>query len=294
MTSQGDEKSQSEKPSVSNRKIEANRRNALKSTGPRTPQGKAYSRRNSLKHGLLAKDLFTTFPVQKENPQELMQLLKQLQQEYKPVGAAEKFEVERIAQCLWRFRRAWRYENAHILAGVSEVAYLAQFLNGEEYDLGIGTLMAQLRNIEKQAESTRKIPQELLDQLFAATPAPFRKVWSDIEKVATQEVERGIHPERLQDAFFQPLRKYHIFLLTTKLAIDLSEMAVQAFMVNHPFASVAYDAKAIPDASAVDKIVRYEAAIDRSLGRALDRLERLQRSRKGEPVLPPVSVRLTQ
>src|SRR5271168_4796641 len=40
---------------VSIRKAEANRQNALKSTGPRTPRGKAYSRRNALTHGLTAK-----------------------------------------------------------------------------------------------------------------------------------------------------------------------------------------------------------------------------------------------
>lgn len=37
------------------KQIAANRRNALKSTGPRTPEGKARSRWNALKHGILAK-----------------------------------------------------------------------------------------------------------------------------------------------------------------------------------------------------------------------------------------------
>ena len=36
-------------------KIEANRRNALKSTGPKTPVGREKSKRNALKHGLLSK-----------------------------------------------------------------------------------------------------------------------------------------------------------------------------------------------------------------------------------------------
>jgi hypothetical protein len=39
---------------TSYRQVEANRRNALKSTGPRTEAGKQVSRRNALRHGLTA------------------------------------------------------------------------------------------------------------------------------------------------------------------------------------------------------------------------------------------------
>jgi len=39
------------KPNVSSRRVEANRRNALKSTGPRTPFGKKMVARNAVKHG---------------------------------------------------------------------------------------------------------------------------------------------------------------------------------------------------------------------------------------------------
>ena len=56
---------------------------------------------------------------------------------------------------------------------------------------------------------------------------------------------------------------------------------------------LAYDQHAIPNSDALDKMLRYEAAIDRNLNRAVDRLDRLQRRRKGDPALPPLSVRLT-
>ncbi len=42
---------------ISDRKLKANRANAQRSTGPRTAAGKATSRRNSLKHGILSRSL---------------------------------------------------------------------------------------------------------------------------------------------------------------------------------------------------------------------------------------------
>ena len=42
---------------TSEKKAEANRRNALKSTGPKTPEGKDAVRLNALKHGLLSEEI---------------------------------------------------------------------------------------------------------------------------------------------------------------------------------------------------------------------------------------------
>src|SRR5439155_16359101 len=60
------ENSAGEQP-VSQRRIEANRRNALRSTGPKSARGKDMAARNSWKHGLLAKSAVIMLGPAKEN-----------------------------------------------------------------------------------------------------------------------------------------------------------------------------------------------------------------------------------
>src|SRR5438067_2896932 len=95
---------------ISEHKLKANRENSKKSTGPRTLRGKAYSRRNALKHGLFARQ-FMDFISQLEDPEEWEELLNGLWVQYRPIGKAEELEVERAALCWWRLKRVWRYEN---------------------------------------------------------------------------------------------------------------------------------------------------------------------------------------
>ena len=57
---------------ISERKLKANRENAKKSTGPRTARGKAFSRRNAVKHGLCASDLFPLLGLPTESEQEFL------------------------------------------------------------------------------------------------------------------------------------------------------------------------------------------------------------------------------
>ena len=54
--------------------------------------------------------------------------------------------------------------------------------------------------------------------------------------------------------------------------------------------SIAHERHAVPSDEALDKILRYSGMIDRDLNRAYERLERLQRRRKGE--LAPPSLNL--
>src|ERR1700738_4428234 len=76
--------------------------NALKSGGPRTPEGKAASSRNSLKHGLTA----TQVVIPGENQADFDQLLADLAADRKPEGELEIQTLGEIAACSWRLARA--------------------------------------------------------------------------------------------------------------------------------------------------------------------------------------------
>src|SRR5207344_1427664 len=80
-----------------------------------------YSRMNALKHGLFAMDCFVAAYSSAENPKEYQDLLNRLATHYQPIGRAEELEVQRIASCWWRVRRAWRYENTEIASEYAEV-----------------------------------------------------------------------------------------------------------------------------------------------------------------------------
>ncbi len=70
------EKDLSSQNDTSTRKMEANRRNAQKSTGPRTARGKRHSRLNALRHGWLAET------VMQDDPEALEEILNSLRITY--------------------------------------------------------------------------------------------------------------------------------------------------------------------------------------------------------------------
>src|SRR5947207_5682305 len=81
--------------------IEANRRNAFQSTGPRTPQGKAAVSMNSLRHGLRAR----TVVLPGENREEFNQLCDDLEVEWNPHSRTEQFYVEQMVVSQWKLTR---------------------------------------------------------------------------------------------------------------------------------------------------------------------------------------------
>ncbi len=87
---------------TSTRQVTANRANARKSTGPKTPAGKAVAARNATQHGILAAGLFAT---KSEDAGTLEAVRDATLAELAPVGPLEEALAGRVVSCLWRLRR---------------------------------------------------------------------------------------------------------------------------------------------------------------------------------------------
>ena len=91
---------------TSYRQIEANRRNALKSTGPKTEAGKLASRRNAVRHGLTAETVIGAL----EDAEDYKTFEAAIIADYDAQSAVERELVLRLASVLWRLRRATTME----------------------------------------------------------------------------------------------------------------------------------------------------------------------------------------
>jgi len=101
------------------RQTNANRRNAQKSTGPTTEEGKRHSRCNALRHGLTAETVVGAL----EDAEDYKAFEAAIIADYNAQSAVERELVLRLASLLWRLRRATTMET-----GLFEIQ--ADHLNG--------------------------------------------------------------------------------------------------------------------------------------------------------------------
>jgi hypothetical protein len=88
--------------------ILANRQNATRSTGPKTPEGKAASSANATRHGLAG--IFNV--LAHENREEFEQLAAEVREEFQPAGGHENFLVTEMIQARSKLLRLSRLEAA--------------------------------------------------------------------------------------------------------------------------------------------------------------------------------------
>lgn len=157
----------------------ANQLNSLKSTGPRTATGKAKASGNSLKHGLLSRNLI----IPGEDLADFEALLAQLMAEEQPVGTLEAALVERLAVCLWRLRRAVTAESASLHLqrenlGAEDWQLIEQLTGVSDRGLILGTLrqgwsLAEAEDYTQVFDTWLALPDVDKPQDLAALGAAF-------------------------------------------------------------------------------------------------------------------------
>ena len=95
---------------ASDKQIQANRLNAQKSTGPRSPEGKKRVAQNRIKHGLAGEYVV----LASEDPSDFDNLLATLNENWDPHSETEAFLVETLAFNQWRLLRIGRMEHASL------------------------------------------------------------------------------------------------------------------------------------------------------------------------------------
>ncbi len=292
--------------SVSLKKLAANRRNALKSTGPKTPRGRAVSKMNALQHGILSREVLVRGLNLHENSRELDALSERFWQELKPAGPVEEMLVDQIVTTHWRLRRALRAESGEIVLSVDQgqwargrpqmelrwtlwESFADPIASMEESVWGIHLLEKFLDDVQSAVEKTGGLTEAAIQEFVQHFHKPNR-LTRGLQELRLKLRE---NPEGLQAAALQERNnKKALAYLNKELAmLGWLKAACQKREANEEQARQA--AAVLPAPEVLDKILRYETKLERQMFRAMIQLERLQRMRHGEAVPPPITMEVS-
>ena len=295
---------------VTPRKIEANRRNAQKSTGPKTAAGRAASKMNALKHGMLAETVVVSGHKLRESTQDFKKLCAEFYAELQPVGALEEMLVDQIVTSTWRLRRArtaetgeialsvdegwWRRDNDNsltVLLAMPPLSSTERLIRKlQETEMGCHFLIHCLKEVRQAVVRDREVTESTVSLLnkwlrdqaddWGIKLEEFRKWLRDNPEKLAPEALRQRHQEAVLNYLDEKIRGLEFRMQRCHEREAAQERSRQAAAV-------------LPSAATLDKILRYESALERQIYRAIHELERAQRRRLGEVVPAPLAVEVS-
>jgi len=298
----------------SQKQLEANRKNA-KRGGVKTEEGKAIVKFNALKHGLLARETVVTVGDGAENPDEFNSLLEDLTAQFKPEGTLEEMLVEKIAVAYWRLRRACRCEVGLIRNELDRITddFYGRTILDAKTDEQIDSQIVQER---ESFESWKKDRNDLAQMHHEGRPlhgiydrqVNWDWLWENLTDPFPQDEDDGTEDEN--DGEEWPPQKVRQYLNgqggwsdddvwkglieVCDQRMEYHQRQIAALEKQREQNKLRLDAlrqlSSVPPEGAVDRLLRYEGAIERQFYKALNQLERLQRLRAGDSVPAPVAV----
>src|SRR5262245_9407322 len=134
-----------------------NRANAQHSTGPKTPEGRANSSRNSFKHGLYSKQLV----LSTEDAAALDALKADLRAEHQPANTSEEILVNEMAEQCWRLRRARALEVTALENNSSLPLLTAVQRMMSSAERGFHKALTALRQLQKDRGAENSAPEQI-------------------------------------------------------------------------------------------------------------------------------------
>lgn len=168
----------------SDRKVAANRRNALKSTGPRTLSGKAIASMNALKHGLCSRKPL----IPGENEAEYEQFATDWVDETQPSTARQRLVVADTILAAWQLLRV-----AHLRAGLLTPAMVRaqkeKFSHPMSFSLEVYGALSKLDRHHALLQRTVERNMKLLEELQQEETADFADCADEEQNEATEPVK---------------------------------------------------------------------------------------------------------
>lgn len=285
---------------VTPEKLAANRSNAQKSTGPKTPGGKAASKFNALKSGLLAQTVLVRGQTFSESLPEFNTLCGEYYANLAPKGPLERMLVDQIIQASWRLRRARMAEAGEITLsvdgepagkGVHPRQLWAQWTvwgetvwEMEKSATGNEILAMWLGEVRAKVEAEGELTDAAIKLPFCGNPNRMSEQLEEVRRDCSRRADGADATAHRQETKAKLLARIDEHLARLKRQAEGCKQQMQATAEAKQAAAV------LPSAGTLDKILRYEAALERQLYRAMNELERLQRRRQGEEAPVPVAV----
>ncbi|HUT58227.1 MAG TPA: hypothetical protein VNA25_10305 [Phycisphaerae bacterium] len=173
--------------------VEANRRNARKSTGPRTRAGKRRSRTNATKHGILWRQVLLTDDVAEDLLEYRWAMMKRL----KPTGQLENLLAEMIVTHSWRLRRALWMERGMLELDIGKVHYLQDKHSpggddGHLHPMVVGDVVRQsLTGVGNAFETLRRYETSIQRAMFRAI--------AELERLQARRMGRSANSTDLRE-----------------------------------------------------------------------------------------------
>ncbi len=278
-----------------------------RATGPRTLLGKQRSKHNATTHGIFSRVAL----LAGESQSEFDSLLEGLRRYFHPKGTLEEILVEKLARLIWRYRRLLTAEVAEIRIGIAfpcrnkehqstRVVTIVETVDGQVHgnlmqaivdpeilDKCLGLLRELKTGIDAGGFDTNR-DSAILTKLYGNEANKKGRLTLNgkyrigLSKANCSEEERqkngSASPEQCERDFLGELDE-EIRRLERYKSIESERGRLEALR------------QYVPDSSQPDRLLRYEAHLERCIDRTLSQLERLQRMRLGQPVLPKLEVR---